>query len=314
MSTTGNFSIKGGSAGTDHKPYYPIQASSSVKQPAPQVMKVPPPVSTKPAKNVHSVVSRASIVDGAVDDLPPPPDEMLFETPSKPAPSIEDELDALTDILAMSLQNSNDPTFFGICCKCRNKITSEANCCMAMGEKHHISCLTCYSCAAQLMGTEFFCLNNNTYCESCYSNTLDDCTECGHKITDRILKAIGKSFHPHCFMCVSCNKNLDGVPFTLDAAGTVHCNECYQLRFSPRCAVCENLIMPTTESGETVHIVSMHKNFHVECYRCEDCGASLSSEGGHGCYPLGKHLLCQDCNTARVKKSTKASSRMSTTL
>ena len=84
-------------------------------------------------------------------------------------------------------------------------------------------------------------------------------------------------------------------------------------KFSPRCAACEKLIMPSNvsaliffnchvivylmliilalfldlveidnfshfcycarfffqERGETVHIVSMQKNFHVECYKCE---------------------------------------------
>ena len=310
-----------------------------MKQPTPRVMKVPPPVMVKPKKMTPMF---ATVVDGSVPDLPPPPDEMLDDllpapqlpppprptavaspappppstaaAAAKPAPSIEDELDALTDILALSLNNSNDPSFFGVCAKCRGTIASEANCCTAMGEKYHVTCLTCVSCSKQLMGTEFFCVGRDTYCETCYENRLENCTKCGTKITERILKAIGGSFHPHCFACVCCDKNLDGIPFSLDAAGTVHCNDCYQLNFSPRCAVCENLIMPAPESGETVHIVSMQKNFHVECYRCEDCGVSLSSDDGNGCYPLNKHLYCQLCNKVRVKKVSTATSRMSTVL
>lgn len=60
-------------------------------------------------------------------------------------------------------------------------------------------------------------------------NTLEDCVVCDKKITERILKAVGKSYHPKCFTCTSCTKSLDGIPFTLDTANKVHCVECYQV-------------------------------------------------------------------------------------
>ena len=37
--------------------------------------------------------------------------------------SIEDELDALTDILTLTLQNTDQPGFLGVCCKCRKPIS-----------------------------------------------------------------------------------------------------------------------------------------------------------------------------------------------
>ena len=60
--------------------------------------------------------------------------------------------------------------------------------------------------------------------------------------------------------------------------------------------------MPGNE--ETVRIVAMDKSFHVHCYKCEDCGVSLSSnaENAGGCFPLDDHILCKSCNIQRIRK------------
>lgn len=54
--------------------------------------------------------------------------------------------------------------------------------------------------------------------------------------------------------------------------------------------------------GETVRIVALDRSFHVNCYRCEDCGLVLGKE--NGCYPLDEHILCRDCNAQRVQLLT----------
>jgi len=40
-----------------------------------------------------------------------------------------------------------------------------------------------------------------------------------------MLRATGKPYHPSCFNCVVCGKNLDGVAFTIDATSQIHCIE-----------------------------------------------------------------------------------------
>ena len=76
-----------------------------MKQPAAQPLKVPPPVKAKPAK-VHQP-SAVTVVSPTTNDFPAPPPDMM-----KPS-SVEDELDALTDMLTLGLENTTDPDFFG---------------------------------------------------------------------------------------------------------------------------------------------------------------------------------------------------------
>ena len=65
--------------------------------------------------------------------------------------------------------------------------------------------------------------------------------------------------------------------------------------------------MPVSRGGETVYVVSMEKNFHVHCYKCEDCETVLShsSEGAgtttRGCYPLAGRLFCFECNAISAR-------------
>uniref|UniRef100_A0A4W3GBW7 LIM zinc-binding domain-containing protein n=1 Tax=Callorhinchus milii TaxID=7868 RepID=A0A4W3GBW7_CALMI len=40
-------------------------------------------------------------------------------------------------------------------------------------------------------------------------------------------------------------------------------------KFAPRCCVCAEPIMPPQGQEETVRIVALDRDFHVQCYRCE---------------------------------------------
>ncbi|KAH0624228.1 hypothetical protein JD844_007815 [Phrynosoma platyrhinos] len=135
-------------------------------------------------------------------------------------------------------------------------------------------------------------------------NTLEQCSICAKPIMERILRATGKAYHPHCFTCVICQRSLDGIPFTVDAGGNIHCIEDFHRKFAPRCSVCKEPIMPAQGQEETVRIVALDRDFHVQCYRCEDCGGLLSEGDNQGCYPLDGHILCKTCNSARIQALT----------
>lgn len=58
------------------------------------------------------------------------------------------------------------------------------------------------------------------------------------------------------------------------------------------------LVLQGTE--ETVRVVSMDKDFHVDCYVCEDCGMQLTDEPDKRCYPLDGRLMCRACHIQRI--------------
>lgn len=216
------------------------------------------------------------------------------------------EVDVLTDLLVQGMEdNAEDSDIYGICAHCGRKVEGEGTGCSAMDKVFHIDCFCCFVCKVNLQGKPFYSLENKPYCEEDYLNTLEKCCVCTRPILDRILRATGKPYHPSCFTCVVCGQSLDGIPFTVDATNQIHCIECFHKKFAPRCCVCKLPIMPEPGQDETVRVVALDRSFHIQCYKCEDCGLVLSSDSeGRGCYPLDDHVLCKSCNATRVQALT----------
>ncbi|XP_061446729.1 thyroid receptor-interacting protein 6 [Rhineura floridana] len=219
--------------------------------------------------------------------------------PSRP----EEELDRLTKKLVYDMNNPPSGEYFGRCARCGENVVGDGTGCVAMDQVFHVECFTCATCHCRLRGQPFYAIDRRSYCESCYIVTLEKCSMCSKPIMDRILRAMGKAYHPQCFTCVVCHRCLDGVPFTVDATSQIHCIEDFHRKFAPRCSVCGNAIMPEPGQEETVRIVALDRSFHIGCYKCEECGLLLSSEGdGRGCYPLDGHILCKNCSARRIQE------------
>lgn len=226
--------------------------------------------------------------------------------PASAPPSFrpEDELEHLTKKMLYDMDNPPSEEYFGRCARCGENVVGEGTGCTAMDQVFHVDCFTCITCNSKLRGQPFYAVEKKAYCEPCYINTLERCNVCSKPIMERILRATGKAYHPHCFTCVMCHRSLDGIPFTVDAGGLIHCIEDFHKKFAPRCSVCKEPIMPAPGQEETVRIVALDRDFHVQCYRCEDCGGLLSEGDNQGCYPLDGHILCKTCNSARIRVLT----------
>ncbi|XP_023810251.1 lipoma-preferred partner homolog [Oryzias latipes] len=216
----------------------------------------------------------------------------------------EDELERLTKKMLFDMDNPPSEEYFGRCASCGENVVGEGTGCTAMDQVFHVSCFICVTCGTKLRGKPFYAVEKKAFCEPCYIKTLETCSICSKPIMERILRATGKAYHPHCFICVVCHRSLDGIPFTVDASNQIHCIEDFHKKFAPRCCVCSEPIMPAPGQEETVRIVALDRDFHVQCYRCEDCGTLLSEGDNQGCYPLDGHVLCKNCNTSRIQALT----------
>ncbi|KAL1023387.1 hypothetical protein UPYG_G00040190 [Umbra pygmaea] len=223
--------------------------------------------------------------------------------PQKAASSArpEEELERLTKKMLFDMDHPPAEEYFGRCACCGENVVGEGTGCTAMDQVFHVDCFVCMTCGGRLRGKPFYAVEKKAYCEPCYINTLETCNICSKPIMERILRATGKAYHPHCFTCVVCHRSLDGIPFTVDAANHIHCIEDFHKKFAPRCSVCSEPIMPAPGQEETVRIVALDRDFHVQCYRCEDCGSLLSDGDNQGCYPLDGHVLCKTCNSSRIQ-------------
>jgi hypothetical protein len=220
---------------------------------------------------------------------------------------INDEVDKLTNKMINNLGNYEGAAGDYMCAKCNEAISGERPGCTALNSTYHTSCFICSVCGDPLAGGSFYAVDGKPFCEKDYIATLDNCAVCEKPIMDRILRASGKAYHPACFVCSSCKKTLDGVPFTVDSNNQIHCVPCFHEKYAPRCAICSRPIVPEEGKQDSLRVIAMDKSFHVDCYKCEDCGLKLSSQiEGHECYPLDDHLLCRNCNGERVRKLTAA--------
>ena len=175
------------------------------------------------------------------------------------------------------------------CCKCLGPILDRIL--RATGKPYHPQCFTCVVCNESLDGVPFTVDAANQVSRNKYCTVQDGSSGRGQDQNDQDQDVQDHFVHPVC-------------RYTLHSPSIlplqIHCIEDFHKRFAPKCSVCRHPIMPRAAGEEAVRVVALDRSFHVECYKCEDCGALLSNEEDAGCYPLDDHVLCKNCNTKRI--------------
>ncbi|XP_065552916.1 filamin-binding LIM protein 1 isoform X2 [Lathamus discolor] len=183
-----------------------------------------------------------------------------------------------------------------ICAFCHKALGPREPTVEAMGKQYHAECFTCRTCPRLLAGQRYYQRDGRPMCDACYQATLEKCAKCEGLITERIVRALGKGFHPDCFCCAACGRAIGAESFAVDEQDEVYCVADFYRKYAAVCSACERPIIPHGDK-DTYKIECLGRSFHESCYCCESCRTPLSPElTEDGCYPLDNHLLCKSCH------------------
>ncbi|KAG8142246.1 hypothetical protein E2320_006181 [Naja naja] len=90
-----------------------------------------------------------------------------------------------------------------------------------------------------------------------------------------------QGYHPECFTCVDCSRQIGSDAFAVDEEQRALCLPDFYRRFAPVCGVCEEPIIPQ-DGRDAYRIECLGRSFHEDCYRCEVEVPGLALPGAHG--------------------------------
>jgi len=108
-----------------------------------------------------------------------------------------------------------------VCDKCHQPLPTQYV--TTKNKKYHSECFACHSCNNAL-GTDYYDVDGQFQCDSCYNQNIGSCATCGRGLTGQYVKCLGKMFHEPCFLCFSCKGSLEEEFYNVD--GNPHCFNC----------------------------------------------------------------------------------------
>ncbi|XP_066505295.1 actin-binding LIM protein 3 [Hoplias malabaricus] len=173
----------------------------------------------------------------------------------------------------------------------------------------HVKCFTCQVCGCDLARSGFFQKSGEYICTADYQRLYGTkCDSCGDFITGEVVSALGRAYHPKCFVCSVCRKPFpigDRVTFSGKECVCQQCshklvssNEPIKIHGPSHCAGCQEEI----KQGQS--LLALEKQWHVSCFKCQTCGMVLTGEyiskdGVPYCesdYHAQFGIKCETCN------------------
>uniref|UniRef100_A0A3P8X2T9 Actin binding LIM protein family, member 3 n=1 Tax=Cynoglossus semilaevis TaxID=244447 RepID=A0A3P8X2T9_CYNSE len=147
----------------------------------------------------------------------------------------------------------------------------------------HVKCFTCTVCNCVLAHSGFFQKKGEYICTADYQRLYGTrCDRCESFITGEVVSALGRAYHPKCFVCSVCSKPFPiGDRVTFSGKDCV-CQQCSQkivkskepikIHGPSNCAGCGADI----KQGQS--LLALEKQWHVSCFRCRTCSMVLTGE------------------------------------
>ncbi|CAJ1086576.1 actin-binding LIM protein 2 isoform X10 [Xyrichtys novacula] len=166
------------------------------------------------------------------------------------------------------------------CQNCGKPCKGEA---LRVQNKHfHIKCFVCKVCGVELAQGGFFVRQGEYICTQDYQRLYGTrCFSCQDFIEGEVVSALGKTYHPRCFVCASCKQ-----PFPAGDRVTFNGKEC----------ICQQCTQPLPANSpapiQAVHnccgcgkefkneqsLVALEKHWHLGCFKCKVCNKVLNAE------------------------------------
>ncbi|XP_042591626.1 actin-binding LIM protein 1 isoform X27 [Cyprinus carpio] len=191
------------------------------------------------------------------------------------------------------------------CYKCGQPCKGEV---LRVQSKHfHIKCFTCKVCGCDLAQGGFFMKNGEYLCTLDYQRLHGTrCNGCGDFVEGEVVTALGKTYHPTCFVCTVCKRPFPaGDRVTFNGKDCL-CQRCIQptsptpkdIGASSNCAGCGRDI----KNGQA--LLALDSQWHLGCFKCKACGKVLSGEyiskdGSPYCendYQIHFGVQCEACH------------------
>nr|XP_020661448.1 actin-binding LIM protein 2 isoform X3 [Pogona vitticeps] len=166
-----------------------------------------------------------------------------------------------------------------LCNNCSNPCKGEV---LRVQKKYfHIKCFVCKACGCDLAQGGFFVREGDYICTSDYQRLYGTrCFSCDQFIEGEVVSALGKTYHPKCFVCAICKQ-----PFPPGDRVTFNGKDC----------VCQKCSLPPAGSNSSfpIHkncgncgseikngqsLVALDKHWHLTCFKCKICGKLLNAE------------------------------------